>query len=95
MRKLWKKQLPAAVLALIMMISLVPLAGAEEDHQHSYATSWSSSSTEHWHECTVSGCTATSERGAHNESAWRQKDTSSHEKVCTVCGYTMETKTHN
>lgn len=31
MRKLWKKQLPAAVLALIMMISLVPLAGAEEN----------------------------------------------------------------
>ena len=37
MRKLWKKQLPAAVLALIMMISLVPLAGAEEPpHTHSY-----------------------------------------------------------
>ena len=31
MRKLWKKQLPAAVLALIMMISLVPLAGAVGD----------------------------------------------------------------
>ena len=30
MRKLWKKQLPAAVLALIMMISLVPLAGAAD-----------------------------------------------------------------
>ncbi len=28
MKKLWKKQLPAAALALIMMISLVPLAGA-------------------------------------------------------------------
>ena len=30
MRKLWKKQLPAAVLALIMIISLVPLAGAAD-----------------------------------------------------------------
>lgn len=30
MKKLWKKQLPAAALALIMMISLVPLAGAVE-----------------------------------------------------------------
>ena len=33
---------------------------------HSYATTWSSDATSHWHECTREGCTATDTKVAHS-----------------------------
>ena len=40
MKRFWRKQLPAALLALVLMISLVPAVGAVAEHDHVAATSW-------------------------------------------------------
>lgn len=93
MKKFWNKQLPAALLALIMMVSLVPLAGAEDEHQHQYSTQWTSDQSGHWHQCT--GCSEKADEAAHTLSGWTSQNETHHVKKCTVCGYATESAPHS
>ena len=38
-------------------------------HEHSWSTDWETNGTHHWHNCTVSGCTAKDAYGAHDGTA--------------------------
>ena len=97
MRKLWKKQLPAAVLALIMMISLVPLAGAVDpcpDGSHTWEATNTKAAT-----CTEAGyekqtckiCNATQEVTlrplGHDFGDWEVVTPA----TCTTDGLTQQT----
>ena len=97
MKKLWKKQLPAAALALIMMISLVPLAGAENfcpNGEHSWKATDTKPAT-----CTDAGyekqtcekCPATQEVTlkplGHNFGDWKVVTPA----TCTTDGLTEQT----
>lgn len=95
MKKLWKKQLPAAALALIMMISLVPLAGAVNEHEHVYPDTWTSDNDlTHSHSCKTEGCSA-KETQDHNYGAWTTTKTATcyqdgaRQRTCSVCQYTQ------
>ena len=93
MKKLWKKQLPAAALALVMMISLVPFAGAEDTHGAS--TNWGNNDTQHWHPCKVSGCPDKFEEKPHQvQSSKIISEASCYQAGKTMftceCGYTWE-----
>ena len=98
MRKLWKKQLPAAVLALIMMISLVPLAGASEatleQHQHTYSGDWiPDGATGHYRVCTADPNCTVRETDTHHFDNWETSEAATCSKegtetrTCLDCKY--------
>ena len=99
MKKLWKKQLPAAALALIMMISLVPLAGAEEaislSHTHSTTkTEWEKDATHHWKVCETDH--QEFDRAEHNFTETSKQEPTCYQpgkivETCSVCQYSRTT----
>ena len=64
---------------------------------HDWSTAWTGDSTGHWHKCTR--CDATTTKAAHTASDWiidtpaTATTSGSKHKECTVCRYTMTTKT--
>ena len=101
MKRFWQKQLPAFLLTLIMVFSLVPAAMAEEEGEetpgggdaavcaHNYVQK--TSDTEHWEECTK--CGAIINRGNHTKASSEViKAATCFEKGVTeytcICGYT-------
>ena len=64
----------------------------EASHTHTYGTEWKSDADNHWHECTVDGCSAKSEEAAHtlkwvvDKAATATEKGSKHEE-CEFCGY--------
>lgn len=65
----------------------------EANHEHSYASEWSSDAASHWKACTYSGCSAASETAVHSWgsavviTAATETTTGEAEYTCTVCGY--------
>lgn len=100
MKKFWNRQLPAALLALIMMVSLVPLAGADEEtdpssleHEHTYSGEWLQNGAEgHYRVCTHEGCTVR-QTDVHHFGEWTTSKvaTCSEEgtqtRTCSECNY--------
>lgn len=88
-----KRKLPAFVLALVMLTSLVPTAFAVEEHEHEYDAVWHQNGTHHWHECIkVVGCDAKSDYAEHDYGNAIYTDTpatchstGTGHKICTVC----------
>ena len=74
-------------------------------HSHSWATTWATNATHHWHECEGAGtCDITADSakdnyGTHTAGDWvidtnaTASTNGSKHKECTVCGYVMETAT--
>ncbi|SFQ00561.1 S-layer homology domain-containing protein [Oscillibacter sp. PC13] len=94
MRGFWKKQLPAFLLAMVMVVGMVPAAMAEgEEHKHVYGEAWKNDADSHWHVCTVKDCTAKSDYESHkfgdivvdSEPTCYQAGTG--HRICSVCGY--------
>ncbi|MDE7245019.1 MAG: hypothetical protein K2O18_13740, partial [Oscillospiraceae bacterium] len=54
-------------------------------HSHNWVTSWSNDSTHHWHECSASGCTTTSNSGKSGYGAHVYDDDA--DTTCNTCGY--------
>ena len=73
----------------VIIFKLTPL---EASHTHTYGTEWKSDADNHWHECTVDGCSAKSEEAAHtlkwvvDKAATATEKGSKHEE-CEFCGY--------
>ena len=72
-------------------------------HEHAWASAWSSDASSHWHECTTDGCPITQNSAkdgyaAHISSDWiittaaTATTAGSQHKVCTVCGYELATE---
>lgn len=92
MKGLWKKRLLAGLLTLVMVVSLVPAALAD-DEEHHYSPDWSSDASDHWHVCTDPGCQAKSAYEPHNFGLIvTTKDATCFQpgegyQECTVCKY--------
>ena len=70
------KKLISALLALLLCFgALLSLASCNDEH--SFANSWVSDSTHHWHPCNDEGCTETSDKAEHVME----------NGICTVCRY--------
>ena len=84
MKRFWRKQLPAALLALVLMISLVPAVGAVEGdgsdvstdpppsevHKHSFPDTWTQNGDAgHIRKCAT--C-ETTESQPHTFGEWRE-----------------------
>ena len=53
-----------------------------DEHEHGWATAWTSDATHHWHVCTVEGCTETHDKAAHSEP--------NEDGKCDVCEYVLD-----
>ena len=85
MNRFWKKQLPAMLLALVMVVGLMPTALAV-DCGHNNWSSWQKlDDNQHQRKCQTSGCGGTQEAN-HNWSAAYSTDGSYHWKTCADCG---------
>ena len=78
-------------LILLAAITLLTLVACGDEHE--FATDWEKNATEHWHACTVEGCTDTDAKAAHTfETKGVTKaavGTTAGEEtfMCSVCGY--------
>lgn len=73
------KRTIGVMLALVMALTCLLAGCTPETHEHTFATTWSSDETGHWHAATC----------GHNE----RKDVAEHSftgNTCTVCGYVSE-----
>ncbi len=77
---------------------------APPSHTHTWAASWTSDKTHHWHNCTASGCPLTSDSlkdgyAVHTAGNWvvdrpaASSQSGERHRSCTVCGYEMERET--
>jgi len=55
------------------------------EHTHSWAAAWSGNAIYHWHECTASGCSITSNSSKNGYGAHIYDDDM--DTVCNICGY--------
>ena len=102
MKKFWRKQLPAALLALLMMVSLVPAAGAEEgvtdpgsptEHEHTYSGDWiQDGANGHYRVCDYEGCTVR-QSDQHHFGGWIVSkpatcaEAGTQTRTCSDCNY--------
>ena len=89
------KHKECTVCGYTMATETIPATGGGE-HTHSYGSEWKNDADNHWHECS---CGDKKDTAAHTAGEWiidtpatATTDGSKH-KECTVCGYTMATKT--
>lgn len=89
------KKLALLCSAILMTTSLaVGIAACEEEHVHTYGTTWSKDETNHWYGCTDATCTLEIGKAAHewNEgevtTAPTETDTGVKTYTCVVCDAT-------
>ncbi|HIY96091.1 MAG TPA: leucine-rich repeat domain-containing protein [Candidatus Borkfalkia excrementigallinarum] len=89
----------AVLLSLVMCLGLFAGCGGGGDggsHTHTYATTWSSDETNHWHAATCEHTDEMSDLAAHTFGDWTVVTEQTcvqdgvQERACTVCGYTEE-----
>lgn len=86
----------AALFSSAMLLFSCGTQPATPGHKHSFATTWSTDSTYHWHDCT--GCDEVSDKSAHTFGQWTTTveativSAGSKERECSVCHY-KETET--
>ena len=68
------------VLGATMLVACNKDKGEETPETHTYSTTWSHDSSEHWHQCTLDGHTDVADKAAHTYD--NDADT-----TCNVCGY--------
>ena len=90
------KKLNLCLLILLLSISMIGFTGCKDPepaHEHTFADSWSTSATHHWHAATCEHTTEVSDKAEHTFSDWQvTKEASCTEKkkkkgTCTTCGY--------
>ena len=96
MKHFLKKQLPAFLLAVLLVAGAVPSALATNcpNGQHKWSSWQKQDDGTHVRTCLVSGCTAT-ESAAHTWEASYSTDAASHWKKCSVCGAEQTHTAHN
>lgn len=75
------------VLGATMLVACNKDKGEETPETHTYSTTWSHDSSEHWHQCTLDGHTDVADKAAHTYD--NDADT-----TCNVCGYVRAAHTH-
>ncbi len=94
MHGFWKRKLPAFLLALVLVTSLIPAAGAVvKDHEHTPGK-MDYNTLEHWVTCTDLECDYRESVGSHIFGDWEEQDSSNHVRECTVCGYKSQPEPH-
>ena len=96
MKHFLKKQLPAFLLAVLLVAGVMPSALAANcpNGQHKWSSWQKQDDGTHVRTCLVSGCTAT-ESAAHTWESSYSTDASSHWKKCSVCGAEQAHTAHN
>ncbi|WP_295579310.1 S-layer homology domain-containing protein [uncultured Oscillibacter sp.] len=85
MKGFWTRKVPACLLAVIMVVSLMPAALAA-DCGHNNWSSWQKlNDTQHQRKCLTSGCPGTQEAN-HNWAAAYETDHNAHWQRCADCG---------
>ena len=81
--KNWKKALSAIITAAVMSVGVATAVGCggDDDHVHTYKTTWSSDDNNHWHDSDCDHPDEVSDFGAH-------KDTNKDGK-CDTCGHAV------
>lgn len=69
------KKIIATLATAILAVSCMSFVGCS--HTCEFSADWSKDATNHWHACTIEGCTLTADSGAHTYE----------NGVCTVCEY--------
>ena len=60
---------------------------------HTFSEAWEKDETNHWHKCTIEGCTGISDKLAHTFSDWHlNADNTKLIIDCTACGYVKDEK---
>ena len=96
MKHFLKKQLPAFLLAVLLVAGTMPAALAVNcpEGQHKWSSWQKQDDGIHVRTCLVSGCTAT-ESASHTWESGYSTDATSHWKKCSVCGAEQSHTTHN
>lgn len=104
MNGLWKKRVPAFLLTLVMIVSLMPAALADDpdpnnpdpappatgDHTHTASSGYSYDETGHWFACTYPGCSEKISFAAHAPGSWKSTGDTRHERTPDSAGAQME-----
>ena len=95
------KKYLSIILALMLVVALLGMVACEivpgDTHQHTYATEWSTSETEHWHVATCEHTTEVSDRAPHSFVVEVTRVATATESglavyTCTVCKYSKYTE---
>ncbi len=72
------------LVVLCMLLCIVAFASCKDEdvHKHAWSADWSTNATEHWHSCTVNGCTEADSKGPHTGGA----ATCTEKAKCATCG---------
>ena len=96
MKNFWKKQLPAFLLAVLLVAGAMPAALAANcpDGKHNWGAWQKQDDGKHARTCLTSGCTA-KEVADHTWENTYSTDATSHWKKCSVCGAEQTHTAHN
>lgn len=89
-----KKIISLLLVVCICLLSIIALAGCDEEHTHTYKAEWSKNATHHWHDCENEDCLEVSSKAEHswNEGSITTEATAEADGeknyTCTVCGQT-------
>ena len=67
-----KRKSVAFIIAICFMLPTVFLLSACGKHEHKFSNTWSTSETQHWHECTTKGCNQKQDLADH-DFVWVEK----------------------
>ena len=79
--------------AILFAVSTLMVSCSQEVHEHTFASEWTSDSTNHWHAATCEHTTEVSGKAAHTFGDWTvtkaatEEAEGSKERSCSVCGY--------
>lgn len=95
-----KKSIWAFVLAFMLFVPAMFLFSACGKHEHSFSSDWSTSETQHWHDCTDKNCNEKQDLADH-DFVWVEKTPAGvhTDKVetgtCSTCQYQKDRKVPN
>ena len=98
MKKLDWKKVFALILVLALAVTVFAACGKDEEvdpgttdptHTHTYATTWSSNSTQHWHAATCAHTKEKADVANHTFGEW-VKGSTEQTRTCSVCGYVQK-----
>lgn len=87
-----RKSVVAFIIAICFMLPTMFLLSACGKHEHKFSNTWSTSETQHWHECTTKGCNQKQDLADH-DFVWTEKTPAGVHKdkvetgTCSTCQY--------
>jgi len=57
----------------------------QQNHTHTYSTTWSGNETQHWRECTGAGCDGKTGTASHGWGSWTVTTSEIEKRICSLC----------